>query len=171
MTEPSAKQCCNWYSFCVIIWFWVAGKWRHSLYLQNGAQEFVAWPVSHFGRGACLPAPGQMDCSWEQGCAAQHSPLGKAVGSGLLGMYRQESMADSHHRDISKTHSVLHDRFSFYSDIDGLCAAWWFPDMRCEHGYHPAVPELVENVPPPYRKAERGRVSIQGYCDLTTYHF
>ena len=65
--------------------------------------------------------------------ATHSAPLpGKAAGEGLLGTQRQESMVNSTaiHRDISRPCSMLHDRFSFYSNQKDLCAARCFPELR-----------------------------------------
>ena len=65
--------------------------------------------------------------------AAQHPGLEKQIWSA------RHAQAENHggfplpytiYRDISRLCSVLHGRFSFYSDKKGLYAAWCYPELR-----------------------------------------
>ena len=64
---------------------------------------------------------------------AQRSLLGQVVGSDLLSMHKQESMAipTAIHRDVSRLCSALHSRFGCYSGKKDLCAVHSFLGFEC----------------------------------------
>ena len=82
MLKLLAKQCYNLYSFCVII-------------LDLGSQEQMSSHPIQVRTIVCTLRVGRKVA--ETRPMAQHSIPGKVMGSGLLDVHRQESIADSRH--------------------------------------------------------------------------
>lgn len=76
---------------------------------------------------------------------AQRSPPGRVAGSGLLGLHRLESMANSTtiYRNVSRLRSALGGRFSYYSKWGGVNMLHdTTQSLGGEDSSHPAVLEL-----------------------------